>query len=271
MDSADDALEATLAHLYETARRAYPEVTVARSTFAAELTRRLHGHATAEQLTRLRVDHVYLAIACVAGDDAAIRRFERDFLDDLDTRLRARREQIDEVRGHLRRVLFVDEPGRTASLAAYSGRGDLGSFVRVIATRELGRILDKGRREVGVGDDAVLDLLSPMDDPELDYLRDRYRADVDAAMRVAIATLGAESRALLRYSLVDGWNVDRIGALYGIHRATAARRVAAAREELGAAIRRELAARLAITVDDVDSIVRLVQSRIDVSLERLLG
>jgi len=90
-------------------------------------------------------------------------------------------------------------------------------------------------------------------------------------MRAALAALPEQPRALLRYSVVDGWTVDRIGALYGIHRATAARRVAAAREELGALIRAELAARLAISVDEVDSIVRLVQSRVDVSLERLLG
>jgi RNA polymerase sigma-70 factor, ECF subfamily len=76
---------------------------------------------------------------------------------------------------------------------------------------------------------------------------------------------------LLRYSVIDGWNVDRIAELYGVHRATAARRVAAAREQLGESIRAELAARLEISTDEVDSIVRLVQSRVDVSLARLLG
>jgi hypothetical protein len=38
-----------------------------------------------------------------------------------------------------------------------------------------------------------------------------------------------------------------------------------------AAIRGQLATRLAITTDEVDSVVRLVQSRVDVSLERLLS
>jgi RNA polymerase sigma-70 factor, ECF subfamily len=153
----------------------------------------------------------------------------------------------------------------------FSGRGDLRSYLRVIATRELVRVINRGRREVGVGDDAFFDMLSPSSDPELAYLRERYRGDVDAAMRAALVALPEQPRALLRYSMVDGWSIDRIGALYGVHRATAARWVAAAREELGAAIRAELAARLAIVVDEVDSIVRLVQSRIDVSLERLLG
>jgi RNA polymerase sigma-70 factor (ECF subfamily) len=267
-------LAATLAQLRDVALAAYPDVAVDAATFAAELARRLGAVASPEQLARVRADHVHLAIACIAGDPLAIRRFEDDFLGEVDAtagRLHARPDQADEVRSHLRRILFVSEPGRPAALRAFSGRGDLRSYLRVIATRELVRVINKGRHEICVTDDAFLDLLSPASDPELGYLRERYRTDVDAAMRTALAALPDQPRALLRYSVVDGWSVDRIGALYGVHRATAARRVAAAREDLGIAIRTELAARLAISIDEVASIVRLVQSRIDVSLERLLG
>jgi RNA polymerase sigma-70 factor (ECF subfamily) len=269
----DAGLAATLAELRAAAVAAYPDLTVDAATFAAELGRRLGAAASPDQLARVRADHVHLAIACAAGDPLAIRRFEAEFLDEIDAtagRLRARPDQLDDVRGQVRRILFVSEPDRPAALGAYSGRGDLRSYLRVIATRELVRVINKGRREVGITDEAFLDMLSPASDPGLGYLRERYRGDVDAAMRAALIRLADQPRALLRYSLIEGWSVDRIGALYGIHRATAARRVAAAREELGAAIRTELAARLAISVDEVDSIVRLVQSRIDVSIERLL-
>ena len=268
------ALTATLASLRDSALAVYSDLDVDPATFAAELARRLGTAATPEQLARVRADHVHIAIACAAGDERAIRRLEAEFLDEIDAtagRLRASPDQVDEVRAHLRRILFVSEPGRPAALSAFSGRGDLRSYLRVMTTRELVRVINKSRREVGVTDDALLDMLSPATDPELDYLRERYRADVDAAMRAALAALPDQPRALLRYSMVDGWTVDRIGALYGVHRATAARRVAAARDELGAAMRAELAARLAIAIDEVDSIVRLVQSRIDISLERLLG
>ena len=267
-------LAAALAQLRAAALAAYPAVAVDAATFATELARRLGAGASPEQLARVRADHVHLAIACAAGDELAIRRFEAEFLDEVDAtagRLRARPDQADEVRGQVRRILFVGEPERPAALCEFSGRGDLRSYLRVIATRELVRVINKARREVGVTDDAFLDMLSPAPDLELGYLRERYRADVDAAMRAALAALPDQPRALLRYSVVDGWSVDRIGALYGVHRATAARRIAAARAQLGAAIRSELAARLAVSVDDVDSIVRLVQSRVDVSLERLLG
>jgi RNA polymerase sigma-70 factor (ECF subfamily) len=267
-------LATTLARLRAAALAAYPDLSVDAATFGAELARRLGAAASPEQLAHVRADHVHIAIACAAGDPLAIHRFEDDFLDEVDAtagRLRARPDQADEVRSHLHRILFVSEPGRPAALREFSGRGDLRSYLRVIATRELVRVINKGRREVGVTDDAFLDTLLPASDPELGYLREHYRADVDAAMRTALAALPDQPRALLRYSVVDGWTVDRIGALYGVHRATAARRVAAAREELGDAIRAELATRLAIPIGDVDSIVRLVQSRIEVSLERLLG
>lgn len=267
-------LGATLAQLREAALAAYPELAVDAATFAAELARRLGAAADPAQLARIRADHVHLAIACAGGDPRAARLVEDDFLGEVDAaarRLRARPDQADEVRGHLRRILFVSEPGRPAALRAFSGRGDLRSFVHILASRELVRLINRGRREVGITDDAFLDVLSPASDPELGYLREHYRAEVDAAVRAALAGLPDQPRALLRYSVVDGWSVDRIGALYGVHRATAARRLAAAREALGAAIRAELAARLAIALDEVDSIVRLVQGRIDVSLERLLG
>jgi RNA polymerase sigma-70 factor (ECF subfamily) len=268
-----DALPAILAGLRAAAVAAYPDVDVAAAAFAAELARRLGATAGPETLARVRADHVHLAIACAAGDPAAVRRFESDFLAEVDaaaSRLRARPDQVDEVRGRLRRTLFVSEPGRPAALREFSGRGDLRSYVRVIATRELIRVINQGRREVGVPEDAFLDILMPAADPELDYLRDHYRADVNAAVRTALAALPDQPRALLRYSVVNGWSVDRIGALYGVHRVTASRWVAAARDQLGAAIRSELASRLAISVDEVDSIVRLVQSRVDLSLERLL-
>lgn len=266
-------LTETLTELRGAAIGAYGDLAVEATVFAAELARRLGPTATPAQLAQVRPDHVHLAIACAAGDERAIRRLEAEFLDEVDAtaiRLRARADQADEVRSHVRRVLLVSEPGRPAALREFSGRGDLRSYLRVITTRELVRVINKARREIGIGDDAFFDLLSPASDPQLGYLRELYRTDVEAAVRDAIAAIAEPARALLRYSVVHGWSVDRIAALYGVHRATAARRVTAARAELGDAIRVALCARLAISIDQVDSIVRLVQSRIDVSLERLL-
>src|SRR5262245_58812567 len=128
------ALATTLTALHGTACGAYPEIAIDAAAFAAELARRLGSAASPELLARLRADHVSLAVACAAGDEAAIRRFEADFLDEVDAsayRLQASRDQADEVRSHMRRILFVSEPGRPAALREFSGRGDLRTYLRV--------------------------------------------------------------------------------------------------------------------------------------------
>src|SRR4051812_33899805 len=134
-------------HLHA-ARAAYPDVHVAGDRFADEVARRL-GATGLDQLAAIRADHVYLAIACADGDPAAIRRLDDEFLGEVDacaTRVNATRDQANDVRGQVRRLLFVSEPGRAAALRAFSGKGDLRSYVRVIATRELLRARDPGRR-----------------------------------------------------------------------------------------------------------------------------
>jgi RNA polymerase sigma-70 factor (ECF subfamily) len=216
---------------------------------------------------------VYLAIACCDGDPAAIERLDQLIgreLRQVAIKLRASDDQTTELHAELRRILLVDDGERAAALREFAGRGDLRSYVRIMATRALIRTINRGRREVAVNDSELFDRVLPQADPELSILRAQYRETVDTALRAALASLDARSRALLRYQLIDGWSIDQVGRLYGVHRATAARWLAEAREILGSAIRGELAARLQIETTDVDSIVRLVQSRVDMSLDRLL-
>ncbi len=268
------ALGGLLAEGLRTAAAAWPETTVTAVRFGAELARRLADTAAPGVLAQLRFADVYLAIACSDGNAAAITACEGAVLKQVDSagaHVRATPDQVAEVRARVRRILFVDEPGRPSATREFAGRGDLRGYVRVIATRELIRLVNRDKREVHIDDVTMFDAFIPQHDPELSIMRERYRGDVDQAMRAALAGLDERSRALLRYSLIDGWNVDRVGKLYGVHRATAARWIAESRELLGDRIRAELATRLAMSSGDVDSIVRLVQSRVDMSLERLLA
>ena len=253
------------------AREAWPDVGVEPARFASELGRRL-ALAQGAQLSAIKAADVYAAIACVDGNAVAIERVRQLLAKEVElasSKTTASRDQLAEVTANLSHVLFVDEPARPAALRDYSGRGDLKSYLRVTAMRALVRVVNRGRREVGF-DDELLDRIVPASDPELSILREQYREVVDDAMRAALRTLDDRGRALLRYAFVDGWNVDRVGQLYNVHRATAARWIAAVREQLGTQIRVELAAKLRVAVEEVDSIVRLVQSRIDVSLDRQL-
>jgi RNA polymerase sigma-70 factor, ECF subfamily len=267
------ALQLQLAAGLAAAQTEWPGLAIAPARFSSELARRLAATATPELLGQLRYADVYLAIGCAAGDERAIKACEDAVLSQVNIagkHVRATADQIAEVRARVQRILFVDEPTRPAATSEFAGRGDIRGYVRVIATRELIRLVNRERREVHVDDETMFDALVPAGDPALSMMRERYRGDVDQAMRTALASLDDRSRALLRYSLIDGWSIDRIGKLYGVHRATAARWIAETRELLGERIRETLAARLAMATADVDSIVRLVQSRVDMSLERLL-
>jgi RNA polymerase sigma-70 factor (ECF subfamily) len=288
---------------WEAGAAAWPEIAVAHERFGGEVARRIGAPKSAEAaeadaaneakavqgakaakgakvaegavvaVAAMRAADVYLAIACCEGGEGAISRIEDVLARELKhvaIKLHATPDQTTEIHAELRRILLVDEPPRRAALREYAGRGDLRGYIRVMATRALIRAINRGRREIAVEDHEFFDRMLPNDDAEISFLRAQYRDAVVGALRAALAGLDARSRALLRYQLIDGWSIDQVGKLYGVHRATAARWLTEAREVLGTAIRTELAARLQISPAEVDSIVRLVQSRVDMSLDRLL-
>jgi RNA polymerase sigma-70 factor (ECF subfamily) len=267
----DAALDAALSALCRRAAEAYPEIVIARDRAEAGVVARLGAAASAATVDALHHD-VVVAIAALAGDAKAVAVIEG--LCTLEVtfaagRLRATPTQADDVRSELRRLVFTADGERPAGLATYTGRGDFRGYARVIAARALARRMQRDQREETL-DGEVIERLGSSIDPEVAMLRERYRPDVDAAFRAALGALSERARAVLRYSLVDGWSIDKIGTSYGVHRATAARWVEAAREELGRGIRAELARRLTIAESQVDSIVQLVTSRIEVSLDKLL-
>lgn len=268
-----------LTALLAAAREAWPALSVDDERFGSELARRMGSEATTAKLEGIKADDVYLAIAASDGDDTAIATcvdLIRKQTNIAGSQTNATAAQVADEVGHLHRTVFTDEPPRHAAIREYSGRGEFGSYVRVMAIRDLVRAVTRARREIpldGGRDDStddLIDRLVPAQDPELSILRAQYQGIVDDAMRAAVASLDDRGRALLRYQLVERWTVDEIGRAYRVHRATAARWVAAVREEIGTKIRLEVAARLDMSIGDVDSIVRLVQSRVDVSLDRAL-
>jgi len=267
-------VEAVLAERLARAREAWPDVAVEPARFAAELARRLGDDPTLDRLGAMNTRDVYLAIACLDGDAGAIAACAAILTKEVELaapRTSATAAQAAEVAADLRRIVFVDEPTRPAALRGFSGRGDLRSYFRVMAIRDLIRAVTSGRREVPTSTEDLLERIVPSHDPELSILRSQYREVVDAALRAAVGALDERGRALLRYQLVERWSLEQVGRAYDVHRATVARWIAEVRRELGEKIRAELAARLKIEVEEVESIVRLVRSRVDVSLDHLLG
>jgi RNA polymerase sigma-70 factor (ECF subfamily) len=217
-----------------------------------------------------------LACGCADGNPRALAQFEREYGRDIDLAI-ARSGDIgltrDEFRQRVRERLFVAGPDRAARIAAYGGRGTLRAWVRVTATRVM---LDWLRRRAEPqhrpsDDAAVFDHMAGPADPELDYMRRIYGAAVPEAMQSAFAALTPRQRNLLRQRYVHQLPSDRLAIVYRVHRATAFRWLEDARAALWQNLRSALAQRLRIADAELDSVIAMIASRVDVSFRGLLA
>jgi RNA polymerase sigma-70 factor, ECF subfamily len=108
-------------------------------------------------------------------------------------------------------------------------------------------------------------------DPELDYLKLRYKSEVKEAIIGALGQLNDRDAKLLRLHLGERMSIDARGSMYSVNRATAARWLAAARGARVAKTKEALRARLQLSERECDSMVALVQSQLDVSIVRRLS
>jgi RNA polymerase sigma-70 factor (ECF subfamily) len=260
---------AVVDELMAAARSAWPGVELDGQVYAAFIDERL-GDTAATPSGRERAVELYLTCACARGDASAVATFERAFFREIDEaarRARAGEAIAADARQELARYLFT---GDRPAVATFRGRGDLRGWMRVTAMHQVLKLLKRQQREVLVDDERFLDAMCPPQDPELGHLRAHFRGPLIAAFHRAISSLTDEQRALLRQQL-DGITIDELAAQRGVHRATAARWLAEARRAVRDATRRELAAQLGAGTAEADSIIRLASSRLDVSLDRLLG
>ena len=221
----------------------------------------------------IRTDDLALAAACAAGDAAAIATVEERYFTDLDralARFDGGAPLVEEVKQRLRQKLFVGD-GEGPKILTYSGRGDLGRWIRVAATREAIGLLRKGKKEIPVEEAALANALADSGgDLELAYLKSLYRGEFKIAFQQAVEALDPKERTVLKYHVLDGLKIDEIGAVYGVHRATVARWIAAVRDTLLIQTRRILMDKIEVNRAEFDSIMRLIESQLDVSLSRLL-
>jgi RNA polymerase sigma-70 factor (ECF subfamily) len=76
---------------------------------------------------------------------------------------------------------------------------------------------------------------------------------------------------ILRLHLVERLGIDSIAAICSVHRATAARQIALAKEMLVVRVRLRLVARWQVSDPDLPALRTLVESQLDLSLRRLLA
>jgi RNA polymerase sigma-70 factor (ECF subfamily) len=256
------------------ARAAWPDLAVESDGFVSHLAEHLAADAPVDALEGLSIEDLYLAFACGTGTPGAVEAFERAYGGELGVAVSRMRggPSADDARQLVHQKLFVAAGGSRPKILEYSGRSGLRQWYRVTLMRTLVDDLRRRKRDepIGKGEQDFLDVPSPKADPETEYLKKLYGHEFRAAFEEAVRRLTPEDRNVLRSHYAGGLSIDQIASVFGIHRATAARRVNRAKETLLAETRRRLAERLQMSRRELESVMRLIESQLHVSVQRLL-
>lgn len=258
---------ATLAAALARGRAAWPQLAVDADAFARAIER---GIGDGAALDELAIEDLYLAQACATGAPLALEAFIAMCAPTLAGGLRQMglaADVVEELGQEVHAKLFAGTPPR---IATYSGRAALRSWVRTVATRAA---VDRMRKpDTAALEDEIAERLSdPGRGPDLELFRATYHDEFKQAFEEALATLDVRERNLLRHHFVDELTTEQIGTLYGVHKTTAFRWLEAARTALSKRTRAGFQQRLKLVPADLDSILAMLQSQIDLSLSRVLA
>jgi RNA polymerase sigma-70 factor (ECF subfamily) len=256
-----------MAEVLAASREAWPGVSVPDEDFVAYVSERLVPQTTLEDALRtLCMADLWLACAIARGDTAALAAFDAQLVHvgEAIAHLDGGSALVADVTAAVReRVLGIGGDGK---IVEFRGRGDLRGWLRVIAVREALQIMRSRKREAPMPDV----LPEKLDDRSAQLTPDEQRVYREA-FAVALATLTPRERNLLRQQFVYGATIDELGALYGVHRATAARWIAQIRDTLLRRTRRHVADAMRLSGTDLDSAMGRIAGHLDYSLRHTLS
>jgi len=258
-------VSSTVTAAFEEANRALPGMSVTLECFAA----RIEQNAVRADDLKSRPADLLLACACAQGDRWAIDHFEYGYLSQVAAftrNVKLDTSALEEVKQRARVKLLVGNP---PGIAGYRGGAPLRAWVRVSVLRlALDLAADANRSEESHLLDAVAAL---QDSPELSAARDLYRERLQLALEAALQRLEPRKKTILRLSAVDNWNVDAIGLIYGVHRATVARWLVAIRSEIFQSLRADLGLKRPASSSEVRSLIELLRDQLHISVSQMLA
>ncbi len=268
----DAELETALRAAVARGAAAHPDIVVDPVRLAAYLA----GHADesrapSEWIAARNIADIHLACAIADHDRVALAVFEQRIVPAM--RAAATRLLGDlavDVVESVREKLVVGVDARGPRIADYGGHGELVVWVRVITIRAALTVLRREQRSVPV-DEHLWEAASPSCDPSLALLKRESAALIKAAFHAGLAALSPRQRNLLRQHLLDGLSIDELGAMYQIHRVTAARWLTAARSDLWAHTRKQLRQTLGLSDSAIGTMLDEIRSTLDLSIERALS
>jgi len=269
---ASEDIDAILLDIVGAAQRAFPTFELPRDVFVAYLRERIPADVQPPvALRQMYTSDLYLACGCARGNVRAFAVFDDHCLAPLDRILGKMGIGADvsaDVKQDIRGRVLVGSGGR-AQIVDFAGRGDLRGWVRVMAVRQALQRQCGRRRELPVEDDELLQRIVAPGTLELDHTKRRYQQEFKRAFDDALRALPERERTLLRQHHVDGLSIDEIAVLYRVHRSTAARLLVRARLRVLEATRARMMSELDVRSHDLDSILRMIRSQIEISLRGL--
>lgn len=270
---ASEELEEELLRLVEKGRSAWSRVQIPPQDFVAFIAR--HLPAEAAQLGEVRAlcaHELYLVCAYGAGNAEAAQIVESQYLSNV--RLRLLRlgtpnPLVEDILQELR-IRLADMQRPEVTRRGYSGRSALLAWLTLSALRESRYRQKLAARELSL-EEAAVDLLPAAEkDPELAQLIELYKNTFYQALRDAVAALTTRQRNLLRHHYIDKMNIDDIGQIYRVHRATAARWIARAQEQLIECSREMFLSRIPMGENSLTRVLVILESQIHLSLGKVL-
>lgn len=244
---------------YLAAKAAWPGVEISREDFEAWLSER----SAKDAAERLYPSELYLCCACVRKDPLALERFEATYFGGLNPVLARFGVSVDDVLQELRERLFMGTTHGRAKLAEYTGRGGLQRWLRAVTVRlalKSTRARKNQAHQTLGSDDFLLG-----DDPELAHLQGIYKAEFKKAFSDALASLEPELQNHLRLYYLDGLGLAELASLFETSAPTVSRRLSKAREAVLEATRATLRQKLSVSAEELESIMRLIQSKLSVT------
>lgn len=276
---APSAIEDSLLRLWSVGRAAWPTIELDAESFVIFLARQLPSElATAAGLASLHGADLYLVCGLGRGQPAAVEALETDYMPAVERALRRMGQSeasiLDITQGLYSYLLERQNapPTERPPRRGYVGRGELRGWLCTCAVHEAARLQKRERRHLDLDLDQAHDVLlsSAGRSPEHDALTGELKQIFEASFREAVAALTPRERNLLRYHFLSGLSVDQVGAIYRVHRATAARWVAEARARLASLTRKRFLASAPMHDKSYAQIMGLLRSQLSLNLASLL-
>lgn len=254
-----------LAEAWSAAEARYPGVQVAQPAFAQHLAQAAAKNGN--ELAGLAISDLFLAFACGHGNAAALAVFERELMSEVPAfvaKLSLNADQLSELLQAIRERVLVGPPG-AARILGYSGRGPLGGWLRMVAVRAAVDF----RRSSEVTKGAAL-APTLVVDPELAYIKARHAQAFREAMTTAFQALSDRDATLLRLRYAEGTDTELLAGMYRVSSRTVQRWLSDAHEAVQRGVRAALAQGGRMSDRDLQSLLVLVDSQLELTLRGLL-